>query len=1295
MMKSLKELEEVIAVGKFKWSKEQTDAIEKRGYPLLVSAAAGSGKTAVLVERIIRRITDVESPVDVDRLLVVTFTNAAASEMKARIAKRLSEVLEEDPSNENIHRQLALINRSNISTIHSFCLKVIDENFHQVDLDPGYRIADDAELNMIMNDAMEMTLEKYYESGDDIFLNLSDVVGGDKGDTKLEEAVKKIFKFSRSGIDPERWISTSVDKYSDDEEKFIKNYLPLIKEDILMILDEAMKGNETARVLIEGISGFEKPYQTLMDDLKLIENIRDVVEVSNDFDEIKGVLDFKFPTLGRTTKEADQDLKDEMKGVRDQYKKLIESGRKRYFFESLGNTLRMMGEMRSPLKKLCDVTTDFANNFRLLKHERNVVDFNDLEHLALKILTKIDYDKDGKAVVEVTEIAKKYADYFEEILIDEYQDSNDVQENILFSVSRKGSNVFMVGDVKQSIYRFRQAKPALFMEKYRKFTPVDDVNESMSEGRKILLNSNYRSRKEVLSGVNDVFRGIMQLKSGEMDYGDDESLKYASFDYRNPDDGSDDGVKATLEIQLIDATSELEKIENISEEESTAAEEIEELKGIELEARYIAGKIKDLVEKEKFLITDPEDKKRRQVSYRDIVILLRATKKASDIFVNELNRIAVPAFSDSATGYFDSLEIRTMVSLLQTIDNRRQDIPLLASMRSPIFNFTEDDFIRIRKVDPYRPFIECVEITAGLEDGEGTPESSDIVRRKCYNFLKQIEVFREKSRHMEIDEFIWMLMEETAYYEYAGAMPNGIQRQANLRLLFQKATEFVKTSYKGLFNFIQYLNGLKENSSDFGDAKILGESEDVVRIMSIHKSKGLEFPVVFLANAGKGFNKKDQNESLLTHEDEGIAINYIDVERGIKSRTLPKVIIKEKIGRENLAEEMRVLYVAMTRAKEKLFITSAVKNADDLLYNWASEGSFDQYMRLSPIKTLSARNYLDWIMPVVLNKKSMSIFKSQIKQKLNDRIFGNTDDFIIRIINRNDLLEYEQSSQEENESNFYQNEELKNERLKAILNYKYPHLEATKSPSKISVSVIKKRMIEENEEERLNQVEFEKDIERKDEASAIDTMNTHQRSLLRPEFMKEFKGLEASERGTAFHTVMYHINPLVNSIEEIKAEIQRLVDKEIMIIEEANSVNPVKVLNFLRSSLGERFRKAYEDGRLYREEVFYRGITIKEAFEGKHRHIEDSFDDKLTIIGIIDAFFINEAGDGIVLLDYKTDSMKDKDESYLEKKYHAQIVLYADALSAITEMEVKEMYLYSTYIDTEIEVIHYTSDKKE
>lgn len=1209
------------------WTKEQQQAIEFRNQSLLVAAAAGSGKTAVLVERICSMIT-AERPIDIDQLLVVTFTRAAASEMRERISARIALALEENPQDEDLVRQMALLNQASIMTIDSFCKKVIEDNFHLVDLDPDYQVMDENELNMLITETMTEVLEKAYEDADPIFLKLADTFGGDRDDLGLEQLVEKIWRFSRSGTDPEGWIRRSSALYEFDPDNFKQSdwYRHLLQE-VRETAEEALRLSSKALDLIaqDPVLSANGKYAAFYreENEQLAKAVRGA-EVTDDYALISSAME-SVSFARRPMVKAQSRYKDWVADLRDQYKDLIQKLRRNLLSQDEAAFTRLIAEMAEPMRALGDLTLTFARELHKKKLENNRVDFADLEHFALGILR----DENGP-----TETARSYQERFKEVLIDEYQDSNDVQEAILTAVSRNEQNIFMVGDVKQSIYRFRQAKPDIFLGKYRRFLGVEATEDC--DGRKILLYKNFRSRPEVLDSVNTVFSAIMSERAGELDYTQEEALIL----------GADYAPSANpVKICLIDSTSPLD-----TPQEDTG--DLDDLKGIELEAKYVASKIKRLVTDGEMKILDRGVE--RSLRYRDIVILLRSTATASGLFKEALEEEAVPAFSDTGSGYFESIEIRTIMSILRCVDNPRQDIPLLAALRSPLFSFTEDELILLRAVDKNVLYLECL-TRAANEKNLVEPYLTEKTRR----FLSQLNTWREESVHTPLDEFIWKIYSDTAYMEYAGAMPNGLQRQANLRILFQRAGEYEKTAFKGLYRFIRYIDAMRERSGDYGDARIMGENEDVVRIMSIHKSKGLEFPVVFLANCGKNFNRRDQNGDLILHERLGMAIKHRDPERGTVEDTLPRLLLKNRINEEGISEEMRVLYVAMTRAKEHLYLTGSVrnltgnaKNPTGAIGKWFRQGSYMGEERLSHRKVLADASYLDWIMPVVLSPRTAG--PAEI---LEDALKGlkEKNAFDISLITRADLLEAVEKPSEEAKEAFWSGEDLTDEGLLKILDYRYPHEAATRLPSKVSVSVIKKRAIEEMEEAPS--------------AAILDETYEDAPLLPKPEFLKQTRQLTGAERGTAFHTVMLHIDPRVGDLGEVDRQIRLMVDKELLLPEEAEAVSRHKVLGFFRSDLGRRFAKAAQSGKLYKEEAFIRSVPAKDL------RPEWDADDPMTLAGIIDAFF-EEDGE-IILLDYKTDAVPAEAEVFLANRYSAQIHLYADALTSITGKAVREAYLYS------------------
>lgn len=1208
------------------WTSEQKQAIELRDESLLVAAGAGSGKTAVLVERIVELICG-GNGCDIDSLLVVTFTKAAATEMRERIAARITERLNEAPSDGNLLRQMALLNRANIMTMHSFCKKVISENFHAVELDPDYHQMEESEIQMVMGEAVARVLEDSYTRGEPDFLKLSDTLGGMRDDGELEELIKTLYRFSIAGPSPLQWIKQATGTYdlggkSLDDTQWMKQ----LKAEVEEAAEEALDLSERLLQMITGdpetaatkyLPFFQAEYASLK---QLRAGIGADVPFDRQRQAVHGMVFERLPIV----KTVPAETKESIKKLREGAKKILDDLKKTWFLEDEDYNTGLIQGMHPVLQALGRTVTEFFAVYSAMKREKNRIDYNDLEHFALQILCRISFDAEGEMIVTPTEAASNYAGRFTEILVDEYQDSNDVQETIIKAVSKGGGNIFMVGDVKQSIYRFRRAKPELFLDKYKRFAlPA----EAKGDGRKILLYSNFRSRAEILHGVNFLFSHLMSERAGELAYTDEEAL-IAQADY-NYD------TAIPVEISLIDPD---QPMTGAGEEEGG-----EDLKGIELEAGLVAGKIREMVNSGEVFINDRGVG--RPLKYRDIVILLRSVKNTAAYFTDALTSLSIPVYSESAAGYFQSIEIRTILALLRTIDNPRQDIPVLAVLRSPLFSFREDELIDLRVRDKKRLMIDCIRDCAG----ENSP-----LGRKCAAFLTALDQWRGEAIHLDLDEFIWKLYSDTAYYEYAGAMPNGIQRQANLKILFQRAGSYEKTAFKGLFNFIRFIDAMQEKNVDFGDAKIFGENEDVVRIMSIHKSKGLEFPVVFIANAGKMFNRMDQIKAIAIHEKLGVGVKNINIERSTRQDTLPRLVIKSALNRESLSEEMRILYVAMTRARERLIITGSHKKLPDTLEKWAAIGDTPDG-RLRPYNVLKNSSYLDWMMPVILNDPELKAQREASNGEAGLTLASSK--FTLEVHSREDVMENAAELAEAKREDFWGGEELKDERVLRILNYQYPHWKSVELPGKISVSVIKKQAIEEN-------------LEAKAAVHILDEQYREtEEPLPKPEFLKATKELTGAERGTAFHTVMLHISPGVSTETAADEAINCLVMREILLQEEADTVNRKKVLGFLRSDLGQRFREADLLGNLYREEVFYRAVDPAILDPAAVTN------DKITMIGIIDAFFI-ENGE-IVLLDYKTDAIPQNSVDYLKERYETQIGLYKEALEAITGKRVKEAYLYS------------------
>ena len=1256
-----------------KWTDEQLLAIETRGKNLLVAAAAGSGKTAVLVERIIKIITDDNNPVDIDKLLVVTFTNAAASEMRERIGDAISKKLEEMPDSKTLQRQLALLNKSNITTIHSFCLDIIKNNFHLIDLDPGFRIGDETECTLIKQDVLIELFEDKYDKEDEGFLNLIEAYCTNRDDERLKEIVLKLYNFSMSGPWPSVWLREKAQEFNinslDELEK--ASWYKVLKESLYLDLNNGKNGLDEAIKICEEDSDLAPYLLNLKPELNGIENA--INSLNLNLEQIyKAIKDIEFAYRIKTVKKGlgDELDKKKVKSLRDDVKKKINQIKGGVFSVSLDETLNGIKNMYPIIKSLTELVIEFSDRYVKKKMERVILDFNDLEHLCLKILTC--NDENGE--VYASSVAQKFREKFEEVLVDEYQDSNNVQETIISMVSRKdldNPNVFMVGDVKQSIYRFRQAKPELFLEKYNSYSEEDN-----KKNRKIMLYKNFRSREEVIKGVNFIFKSLMSKTVGELDYTDKEALNLgASYDEINKDnvyfqdnefiDLDKIEVSGALELHILDKSSDFEDEKNeINDEDDKENDNEEDLSAVAIEARIIAKRIKELINPSDgkcFMVFDKNLNRYRKITYKDIVILLRSTKNWADTIVEELSFGGIPVYADINTGYFQTIEIRTIMSLLHIIDNPMQDIYTIASMRSPIFAFTSEELadIRILNRDNYF-YLNVKDIAEDVYDERINKSLKD----KCVYFIEKIGSWREKSLYMPIDEFLWYLYSDTSYYGYVGAMVNGIQRQANLRILFQRAKQYEQTSFKGLFNFINFINKLRKSSGDLGTAKILGENEDVVRIMSIHKSKGLEFPVVFLSGCGKQFNLRDINDSLLFHEELGIGADCIDIKKRIRYTTLQKYAIKKKFELETLSEEMRILYVALTRAKEKLIITGSSYNLQkdiDACYKAGVKG----FNKVIPSELLKQKSYLKWIMTALIKHKDGDILRQGKNEfvEISDDLsswkinFHKKSDFGTE--NVEDSIEKKNISiLSLNYSNFEVDEEIRKR-----LEFRYKYRDVCSVPSNISVSDIKKA------EEEI----FEPQAE---------NLFSEEKNRKKPRFIMEEKGLSKAEKGTAMHFVMQKLDlNKVNLLNEIKEQIKNMFEKGLITKDEEESINIFKIQKFFKSNLGQRLLKAYKENKqVFRELPFITEIPVKRIEKDLIDKIFNN--EKLRLQGIIDCFF--EEDDGIVLLDYKTDYVENGKEKEILDKYRVQIDLYTETLERVIGKKVKERYLYLFGIDKEV-----------
>lgn len=1240
-----------------KWTDEQQQAIDTRKCNLLVAAAAGSGKTAVLVERIIKIITNEENPVDIDKLLVVTFTSAAAAEMRERIAAAISKALEKNPNSKNLQKQLTLLSRANITTMHSFCLDVIKNYFYTIDLDPSFRIADETEITLMKNEIIEDIFEELYEEDNEYFKGLVEAYSTAKDDEKLKDIILNLYKFSMSGPWPESWLIEKAEEFNINtlEELDKTKWVEILKDNIRVEVEGFINMYHKAIELISDTEGLEAYLDTFRGDLECLENVYESLNygLSEIYAALNGVVFTKLKTV-RKSAVFDENAQGTVKSIRDTVKKKVKSLIEDSFTFTPEESLQGIKDVYPYMKELSRITLDFLDKFNEKKREKNLLDFNDLEHLCLKIL--IDRDENNNIIP--SGVAEHFKEFFDEVLVDEYQDSNNVQETIIDLVSRKNSddpNVFMVGDVKQSIYRFRQAKPELFLDKYSRYPLASGGKEI-----KIQLYKNFRSRDEVLRGVNFIFKMVMSNVVGELEYTDDEALHLGATFLENQEEDSE--VGGSIELHIIDKSGN-EAEEVVEEELQESEEEEEEVDAISLEAKLVSKRIKELFEVKdgkRFKVFDKETKEYRDVKYKDIVILLRATKNWSEIFLDELGAEGIPVYADTGSGYFESIEIRTIMSLLKIIDNPLQDVPMIAVLKSPIMGFTAEELSEIRLLNKEKYFYEIIK-----DIYDEKYEVSDTLKAKCNKVISDLEKWRNKTIYTPIDEFIWYLYMDTAYYGYVGAMPNGTLRQANLKILFQRAKQYESTSFKGLFNFITFINKLRKSSGDMGSAKILGENEDVVRIMSIHKSKGLEFPIVFTCGMGKQFNLMDLSNSILFHEELGFGPDFVNLNNRNSYSTLAKEAIKKRIRLETLSEEMRILYVAFTRAKEKLIITGATRDLDKSIKNWVSAASLDENIIL-PSEVLKGKSYLDWIAMAICKHRQGEELREQCgaSRELIVDDFSNWD---VQMWRKSDILGDKNLEPvdkiEENTLNITATNISVDKEIKRRLGYKYQYEEGSILPSNVSVSDLKR-----------------KDLQYEDEAETLEIFR--EKEIIKPKFLQEEKGFTAAEKGTLMHYVMLRLDfDRVGSVAEIKKQIEELVLNKSLTEKEAKVIRYTKIFNLFKSDLGKRILKAHEEGRMvHRELPFFTEISSLDINPELNKEIYQN--EKIRLQGIIDGFFKEE--DGIVLFDYKTDYLEEGNEDEIIERYMVQMKYYKEALEKVTESRVKEVYLYLFALDKEV-----------
>lgn len=1193
------------------WTSEQQKVIDLRDRNILVSAGAGSGKTAVLVERIIKLISDENNPVDVDKLVIVTFTKAAAAEMRERIGNAITKSLEENPGNLHLQKQQTLIHNAHISTIDSFCLDIVKNYFHKIDLAPDFRITDEGEKKLLMQDLFGETLEELYSEGNEEFLDFVECFASGKNDKNLQDIVFSLYNFSTSYPDSRQWVIDCA-----------KNYQAETIED-LNDNEFVVQGVEYAAAIIKGFPAqfevmeriMQQPAGPWMYDENMtadMESVDELIKISKSsemgylekYKELYSALDtISFKNLSRKKDDTvDVELKEAFKDIHNSIKNSVNEIKTKVFANSPEELLFLMKECQKKVCQLTEITLRFMDKFQEAKAEKKIVDFGDIEHFALQILK----NEDGTQ----SDIAKQYAKDIYEIFIDEYQDSNQVQEDLLRAVSTENEgrfNIFMVGDVKQSIYRFRMARPELFVEKYDTY----DTNDS--DHQRIDLHNNFRSRTEVIDTVNFIFNQIMGKDIGNVEY-DEGARLVAGASYPK---GNEEKAYIT-EFITINLDKEIVKPLGINK--------------VQLEAMEVATKIKELVSSSNFYVKDEKDKNNellRPVRYGDIAILLRSMTAYKEAFELAFEELGIPVQVSSQTGFFSAVEVQVVLSILQLIDNPLQDIPMAAVLKSPICGMTSKDLAKIKADNSNLGFSKAV-------------LASDNPKIKAV--LEMLEEFRQASVYLPVNELIDLIVTKTGYMDLISVTPGGLIRRENIKMLMERAVAYEQTSYKGLFNFLRYIDQMKKYEIEFPEPEVDSVGLDKVRIMTIHKSKGLEFPVVFLCGTSKEFNNQDEKGDLVLHSDMGAGINYIDSKRRLKVPTLFKNSIAKRLKLESLGEELRILYVALTRPKEKLFIVGTVEGLEEK-FQKAAQITNESNALLPFDRIASSKCYFDWIL-MTLNstcecietkrRESDEVYKEYEASRLLGSIIGQTREIFV-----------------ENEPEEFFDE------IGRRFSFQYPYSQEINLKTKVSVSELKKRAYEE-----LSEEEFETSI-----------FNTIEPEKTIPDFVKEKEEHKGIAKGNLYHKLLecFDYSP-ENPWDSFDDQVTKLVNEGKIEKEDTKLIFKKAFKTFFESPVGQRIKKASDAGKLYREKPFVMGLTAKEA-------LKDMDSDEIVIIqGIIDLYF-EEDGE-IVLLDYKTDHVNSEEE--LIDRYKTQLDLYEDAITKFSGKKVKEKVIYSFGLDREI-----------
>lgn len=1178
---------------------QQQAVVENRGGSLLVSAAAGSGKTKVLVERLFRYME--EEHCNVDDFLIITYTKAAAAELRSKIAAELSKKVAEQPKNKHLKRQMMRVYRADIKTVDAFCTALLRENTHMLSskdskyaLTPDFRVLDDSDATLIRQRVLDRTLERFYNDLDTGKELLADTLGAGRDDRALSALVLELYNKLQSHAYPEKWMEESRAAWKNCEIEF--DQTPYARELMLFI---RRKAAHWAALLQQGADrAAEDPALSSGYGEKFLIAMQGFAELSaaSGWDDAGKIAErIEFPRL--TTPKGRKDdpdvtaLKQIWESSKDGYKKL-----EQLLSVSSDEAVEDLAAMAPAMLALLDLTEAFSEAYRTEKLRMNAADFSDQEHLALQLLVR----EDGTA----TELGEQIAARYTEVLVDEYQDTNEVQNAIFRAVSKQGNNVFCVGDVKQSIYRFRLADPTIFLEKYNRFVSYEEAKDG--EERKILLSKNFRSRREVLDAANFVFENILSEEMGEMVYGEEEALHFGAEYYPERSD-------CQTEFHLISAHQK-------------SAEFEAPVKRVKAEARFVAKKIRNLLDT-KYPVTNA-DGSMRPCRAEDIVILMRSPGSRSAAFAEALAEQEIPCSFEESSEFFHTMEIAVTVSLLEILDNPRQDVPLISVLRSPVFGFTADRLAEIRGKNRKGDFYDAVCADSG-ED--------------CREFLEFLQNMRSLSQGMGVHHLVWHLYNELNLLGVFGAMDHGAERRENLIALSQHAEKFESNGYRGLFAFVSHLRKLLdlEQAPTTPGASTAGG----VQLMSIHKSKGLEFPIVILADLDHSFSRQDFTSPVLVHPELGLGPQCIDLKRRVKYPTLARLAIEEKLRRENLAEEQRILYVAMTRAKEKLIMVSSVYSASGHLKKLAAVASRPAL----PEAIAAGKSFSDWLLLPLLCRPEAEPLRRMAEIDVESLYHSNDSGWKVFVHDSEEFRIHPRFRQDE-ETESVEEPAFDGE----ILGFVYPYRASITASAKVTATQLKGRVLDEEIKEHTPPI------------------SRHQ-MLKHPRFWQEQHGLTAAEQGTATHVVMQYLD--FNDFD-VERQIAQMVDAKKLSQEQADSIDLRALKRFLESELAETLRSAKE---IRREFPFMRLIDAKNldknAGEGE----------QVLLQGVIDCFY--EDRDGLVVVDFKTDRVFT--EELLRERvenYRMQLETYSKSLEIIFEKPVSRKILYFLSVSRAVEL---------